>query len=193
MGTVNSGLFTSTTDEWPTPQGFFDTLAAEFGFTVDVCASQGNAKCERYFDRAVDGLAQQWTGVAWMNPPYGRGIDRWVRKAYESARVGATVVCLLPARTDTAYWHDYVMRASELRLIRGRLHFTGAHHQGRLAAGQTVAHNAPFPSAVVVFRPGEHTVRTTAIDRTGQLVTYNEVPPDRPRSFLSIDRSKPCP
>lgn len=133
------GLFTSLSCEWATPQKLFDRLNQEFGFTVDVCATRENAKCARFYHQGDDGLLQDWDGVCWMNPPYGRHIGRWVRKAFESARGGATVVCLLPARTDTAWWHDYVMRG-EIRFLRGRLYFGDGG--GR----------APFPSAIVVFR-----------------------------------------
>src|SRR5437016_2549507 len=97
----------STTSEWATPQAFFDRLHAEFGFTLDVAAQEGNAKCPRYFTPQDDGLAQPWEGVCWMNPPYGKHIDQWVAKAYESAQAGALVVCLVPARTDTRWWHQY--------------------------------------------------------------------------------------
>lgn len=130
----------SATDMWATPQDFFDRLNAEFGFQLDVCAAPENAKCERYFTAEDDGLAQEWRGVCWMNPPYGRSIGDWMRKAFESSREGATVVCLVPARTDTAWWHEYAMRA-EIRYVRGRLKFGDAKI------------SAPFPSAVVVFRP----------------------------------------
>lgn len=130
----------SATDLWATPQEFFDRMHAEFGFEVDVCANADNAKCERYFSAEQNGLAQEWRGVCWMNPPYGRGIGNWLKKAYESSRDGATVVCLVPARTDTAWWHDFAMRG-EIRYVRGRLKFGG--HKN----------SAPFPCAVVVFRP----------------------------------------
>lgn len=133
--------FSSETDEWPTPQEFFDRLNEEFHFTLDVCATPENAKCRRYFTKHENGLLQKWEGVCWMNPPYGRKIGQWVKKAYESALDGATVVCLLPARTDTSWWHDYCMKG-EIRFVRGRLKFGNA------------SENAPFPSAVVVFRPG---------------------------------------
>lgn len=146
MGTVNEGLFTSNTDEWGTPLEFFDMLNAEFRFTLDVCASVDNAKCERFFTASDDGLLQPWTGVCWMNPPYGKHIPDWMAKAYEESQTGAVVVCLIPCRTDTAYWHEYAMKAAEIRLVRGRLSFTGGH--------ELTAHNAPFPCAVVVFRPG---------------------------------------
>ncbi len=135
--------FSSATDLWATPQAFYDALHAEFGFETDVCALPDNAKCPRYFTPAQDGLQQAWTGICWMNPPYGRTIAQWVRKAYESAMGGgATIVCLLPARTDTAWWHDYCAKG-EIRFIRGRLKFGG--HKN----------SAPFPSAVVIFRGGQ--------------------------------------
>jgi site-specific DNA-methyltransferase (adenine-specific) len=143
---INPGVFSSDVDLWETPQELFDELDAEFGFTLDPCASDATAKCTRYFTAIDDGLAQPWDGVVFMNPPYGREIGRWVKKAYDESRRGAVVVCLIPARTDTAYWHDYVMRADEIRFIRGRLHFGGQHER--------TAHNAPFPSAVVVFGVG---------------------------------------
>lgn len=90
--------FSSQTVEWATPQALFDDLHEEFGFETDVCATDDNAKCPRYYAKEDDGLKQQWTGVCWMNPPYGRRIGDWVRKAYESAQAGATVVCLLPGK-----------------------------------------------------------------------------------------------
>jgi phage N-6-adenine-methyltransferase len=133
--------FSSKTDLWATPQALFDDLHREFGFTLDVCALPENAKCPSFYTPEDDGLAQDWRGICWMNPPYGRGIGRWVAKAHASARGGATVVALLPARTDTRWWHDYVAGARDLRFLRGRLRF------GEATSG------APFPSAVVVFAP----------------------------------------
>jgi phage N-6-adenine-methyltransferase len=132
--------FSSATPEWATPQDLFDELDAEFGFELDVCATAGNAKCARYFTQADDGLAQAWRGVCFMNPPYGDGIGQWVRKAHESSLLGATVVCLVPARTDTRWWQD-ICTLGEVRFVRGRLRFGGS------------TTGAPFPSAVVVFRP----------------------------------------
>ena len=131
--------FSSKTDLWATPQDFFDKLNDEFSFETDVCANEGNAKCLNYFSAEQDGLKQAWRGVCWMNPPYGRAIKRWVKKAYESSLSGATVVCLLPSRTDTAWWHDYCMKG-EIRFIRGRLKFGNQKN------------SAPFPSAVIIFR-----------------------------------------
>jgi phage N-6-adenine-methyltransferase len=137
---ITSGMFTSRTDEWETPQYLFDELNEQFGFETDVCALPGNTKCAKYFTPEQDGLSQEWSGVCWMNPPYGRQIKDWVKKAYESAQNNrATVVCLLPARTDTSWWHDYCMKG-EIRYIRGRLKFGKAKN------------SAPFPSAIVVFR-----------------------------------------
>ena len=141
---LTAGLFSSTTDEWETPRAFFAALDAEFHFETDVCATAGNAKCDHFYTAEQDGLAQEWRGTCWCNPPYGRHISRWIRKAHESAQRGATVACLVPARTDTDWWHRYCLRA-EVRFVRGRLKFSGARH------------NAPFPCAVVVFRPARRT------------------------------------
>ncbi|WP_309713392.1 DNA N-6-adenine-methyltransferase, partial [Armatimonas sp.] len=95
---------------WATPQDLFDEINAEFGFTLDVCAEEYNAKCERYFTPKQDGLTQKWEGVCWMNPPYGRGVGEWIQKAKQSAEQdGATVVCLMPARTDTSWWHQHIL------------------------------------------------------------------------------------
>lgn len=132
--------FSSATPEWSTPDDLFAELHREFGFQIDVCATAGNAKCGLYFTQSDDGLAQAWRGVCWMNPPYGAGIGAWMRKAHESALLGATVVCLVPARTDTRWWQD-IATQGEVRFLSGRVRFGGAD------AG------APFPSAVVVFRP----------------------------------------
>ena len=132
--------FSSKTDLHSTPQDFFDKLNAEFGFNLDVCATQDNAKCERFFTKSDDGLSQEWSGIVWMNPPYGREIGKWMKKADDSSRNGATVVCLVPARTDTKWFHEYAMK-HEIRFIKGRLKFGGAEF------------NAPFPNAVIVMRP----------------------------------------
>lgn len=133
--------WSSDRDDWGTPWVFFNELHAEFNFDVDVCAVASNAKCPNYYTPEIDGLAQTWAPqTCWMNPPYGREIIKWVAKAYEESLRGATVVCLLPARTDTRWWHEYCVKG-EIRFIRGRLKFDG--HKNA----------APFPSAVVVFRP----------------------------------------
>jgi phage N-6-adenine-methyltransferase len=143
MSKINQGLMTSNTDEWATPLDLFQELDREFGFTLDVCADDWNHKTEIYFDQEANGLEQDWTGVCWMNPPYGRQIGLWLKKALESSGGGATVVCLVPARTDTAWWHDYAAKG-EIRFIRGRIKFVGR---------EGVKDAAPFPSAIVIFRP----------------------------------------
>jgi phage N-6-adenine-methyltransferase len=132
--------FLNKSDRWATPREFFERLDEEFEFTTDVCAEAENRKCEKYYSPIDDGLAQKWAGVCWCNPPYS-DCASWVRKAFEASLSGVIVVCLIPARTDTRYWHDYVMRADEVRLLKGRLRFVGG------------TASAPFPSAVVIFRP----------------------------------------
>lgn len=126
---------------WATPQKFFDELNAEFGFTLDPCADDYNHKCDRYFTEEQDGLKQDWRGqIVYCNPPYGKQIAAWVRKCYEeSQKPNTVVVMLIPARTDTKYFHDYIYHKAELRFVKGRLHFNEAK-QG-----------APFPSMVVVY------------------------------------------
>ena len=134
-------MFSSKTDLWGTPQDLFDKLDAEFHFDLDVCAMPENAKCEQYYTPEQDGLVQEWTGTCWCNPPYGRQIGKWVKKASEC---GTTVVMLITARTDTKWFHDYIYGKAEVRFLRGRLHF--------VSAGGEVMDAAPFPSMVVVFR-----------------------------------------
>ncbi len=133
--------FSSKSNEWATPWPLFQLLDDEFHFTLDPCSTHANAKCKRHFTIAEDGLCQNWSNeVVFMNPPYGREIGLWMRKAVVSAREGATVVCLVPARTDTAWWHDFAVNG-EIRFLRGRVKFGDSEN------------SAPFPSAVVIFRP----------------------------------------
>lgn len=131
--------FSSKTDEWETPQAIFDALNEEFKLEVDVCANTKNHKLPMWFSPEEDGLSKDWSGSrCWMNPPYGREIGKWIEKA---ARGGAEiVVALLPARTDTRWWHDHIQGKAEVRFIKGRLKFGG--HKN----------SAPFPSAIVIFR-----------------------------------------
>lgn len=132
-------MFSSETDMWSTPQYFFDSLNAIYNFDIDVCATKENAKCKQYYSPLDDGLLQEWKGSCWMNPPYGRHIYDWVKKAYLSYLDGATVVCLLPARTDTKWFHEYC--------TKGRIEFL----QGRLKFGNQ-KNSAPFPSMLVIFK-----------------------------------------
>ena len=137
---MNNGLFTSNTSEWATPQWLFDQLDEEFHFTLDPCSTHENAKCAKHFTQEDDGLSKDWIGErVYCNPPYGRQIGKWVKKASES---GTFVVMLLPARTDTKWFHDYIYGAGgvEIRFLKGRLYFND--QKGR----------APFPSMVVIFR-----------------------------------------
>ncbi len=134
--------FSSASDLWETPQNLFDALDDKWKFQLDVCATPDNAKCAKFFTKEVDGLSQKWDGVCWMNPPYGREIIKWMAKAYESSKAGATVICLVPSRTDTAWWHTYAM-LGDIAFLRGRLKFGG--HKN----------SAPFPSAIVVFIPNQ--------------------------------------
>jgi len=130
--------YSSRTPEWETPRDFFEKLNAEFHFDWDVCATAENTKCANYYTPQTDGLSQDWKGVCWMNPPYGREIGKWMKKAWSSSKEGATVVCLVPARTDTAWWHDFAV-LGQIRFLRGRLKFGGGKN------------SAPFPSALVIF------------------------------------------
>lgn len=136
---MNDVLFSSKSVVWETPQDLFDKLNEEFHFDLDVCALPENAKCERYYTPEDDGLLQPWNGVCWCNPPYGRTIGKWVQKAYETFAGGGTVVMLLPARTDTKWFHEYIYNKAEIRFIKGRLKFGNSKNA------------APFPSMIVVF------------------------------------------
>ena len=131
-----SVMFSSKTDMWETPQDIFDKYNAIYHFETDVCAVPENAKCEHFYTPEIDGLKQEWSGVCWCNPPYGRQIAKWVEKA---ARSNATVVMLMPARTDTKWFHDYCLPYGKIEFLRGRLRFGGC------------TENAPFPSMIVVF------------------------------------------
>ena len=134
-------MFSSKTDDWETPQNLFDQLNNEFHFNIDVCATSKNKKCDVWYGKEIDGLKQDWTKrCCWMNPPYGREIGKWVQKAYKESCKGCTVVCLLPARTDTKWFHDYIYNKAEIRFIKGRLKFGQAKN------------SAPFPSMIVIFR-----------------------------------------
>lgn len=135
-------MFSSKTDLWSTPQDLFDELNNEFHFTLDVCADESNRKCDKYYSKEQDGLSQPWIGTVWCNPPYGRGIGQWVRRALFASVAGNTVVMLLPARTDTKWFHDYIYKRDnvEIRFIKGRLKFGGSKN------------SAPFPSMIVIFK-----------------------------------------
>lgn len=147
---INNGLFTSNDSTWTTPQDFFDKLDKEFRFGLDAAALRSSAKVPNYLgpDHDLlwrrDALTVEWTGAAdgtwiWLNPPYGRAIKDFMRKAHEEVGKGARVVALVPARTDTAWWHNYCIQY-EIRFIRGRLKFGNSKN------------SAPFPSALVIMQ-----------------------------------------
>lgn len=135
--------FSSKTNLWETPQDFYDKLHEEFDFELDPCCTEENNKCMSYFTELHNGLEQDWQRLrTFMNPPYGREIGKWMKKAYDESLKGALVVCLVPSRTDTRWWHDYAMKG-EIRFIKGRLKFGKSKN------------SAPFPSAVVIFKKSE--------------------------------------
>lgn len=138
---IAKALFSNNSDEWSTPQDFFNQLDLEFHFNLDPCATKENHKCERYFSQEENGLSKNWGGcTVFVNPPYSQ-LKHWVKKSWEEThKPNTTVVMLIPARTDTKYFHDYIYHRSEIRFIKGRLKF------GNSKTG------APFPSMVVVFR-----------------------------------------
>jgi phage N-6-adenine-methyltransferase len=130
----NKVHFLSQRLDWQTPDAVFWALDDEFRFNFDPCPPNPQ----------FDGLSIEWGGSNFVNPPYGREIPKWIKKGYEQALLGKRVVFLIPSRTDTAWWHDYCMKADEIRFIRGRLKFKGAKN------------GAPFPSAIVIFRGEKH-------------------------------------
>lgn len=139
---LNSSLFTSKKEDWETPQKFFDELNKKYQFTYDLASSDENCKVDKHFTKEDDSLVQNWddlSGWLWCNPPYGKNIKNWIKKASESK---ANIVMLIPARTDTSYWHDYIFGKAEIIFLRGRLKF-------EINGGSS--NPAPFPSALVVF------------------------------------------
>jgi phage N-6-adenine-methyltransferase len=133
-------MFSSNDMTWETPQWLFNKLDKEFNFTLDVCALPETAKCKNYYTPQIDGLKQDWEdNICWMNPPYGREVGVWIEKAYKESLKGAIIVCLIPSRTDTKYWHDYCMKTNEIGFVKGRLKFGDSKN------------SAPFPSAIVIF------------------------------------------
>ena len=139
---ITKGMLSSNTDLWATPQYFFDSLDKEFHFTLDPCATDTNHKCEKYYTKEQDGLKQDWgKETVFCNPPYGREIGKWVAHAYDNFYFWCnTTVLLLPARTDTKWFHDYIYGKAEIRFLRGRLKFGDAKD------------SAPFPSMVVIYQ-----------------------------------------
>lgn len=147
---MNRSMLTSNSENWTTPDDLFAELDQVFDFTLDPCASRENAKCARFFTKKQDGLAQDWgREKVFMNPPYGRELPRWMKKAYEASLQGALVVCLVPARPDTDWWWNFATKGL-IHFIHGRLKFGGATKSGKLES-------ATFPSALVIFYPADLT------------------------------------
>jgi len=133
--------FSSKSNEWNTPDDLYNILDNEFNFTLDPCTNGENNKCNRFYTEKENGLIQDWSkDIVFMNPPYGREISQWIEKAYNESLKGSKVVCLIPSRTDTKYWHDFIFnKASEVRFVKGRLKFGNSKN------------SAPFPSAIIVY------------------------------------------
>lgn len=146
---IHKSLWSSARGDWGTPPDLFRALDAEFHFTLDAAANDKNAKCAKYFTPETDALTQSWKteGAVWCNPPYGRGIGKWCEKAYQTALDGQTVVMLIHARTDTAWFHDWVYGKAEIRFLRSRLHFTDSDGNP--------TDRAPFPSLIAIYRGKE--------------------------------------
>ena len=137
---MNAVHYSSATDEWSTPTDFYAKLDAEFHFTLDPCSTDDNAKCAKHYTKEQDGLSQDWGAErVFCNPPYGRTMPLWIAKCSEHGARGGIAVMLIPARTDTKAFHEYIYNKAEIRFIRGRLKFGGAKN------------SAPFPSMVVIF------------------------------------------
>lgn len=138
---LNNSLFMSDKDDWETPKKLYEILDNEFHFNLDPCCTKETAKCISFYTTEDDGLSKEWRGNVFMNPPYGRQIINWIKKAKEESDKGSTVVCLVPARTDTKWWHTYCMKSAEIRFLTKRLTFEGANNK------------ATFPAAIVIFKP----------------------------------------
>jgi len=154
-------LFSSERHDWATPQALFDRVDLEFGFVLDAAAAPHNTKCRSYLSVEDDSLSCNWaeiakstsdTGAVWLNPPYGRDIGKWIQKAYEESLKGLTVVVLTFCRSDTLWWHQWAMKAAEVRLIKGRIRFEGA------------SASAPAPSCLLIFDESRRLPRFTAVN-----------------------------
>ena len=151
-GSVRSVHFSSVSNEWQTPDNLFRSLNERFKFTLDPCCTHESAKCEKHYTITDNGLAQDWSkDVVFMNPPYGREISKWIRKAYLESKKGATVVCLIPARTDTSYWHNYIFGKAKIEFLKGRVKFKNntVDYKGHTPG-------APFPSAIIIYNGENH-------------------------------------
>lgn len=154
-GIAQNVHFSSKSNEWSTPQDFFDRLNDEFDFTIDVAATPENAKCRRFYTLTDNALEKSWQGErVWVNPPYGREIGKWIEKA--ATELSEVTVMLIPARTDTKAWHQWIFGKAEVRFVPGRLRFGGGYCKCTVSkCGCYIPQkpkDAPFPVAVVIFR-----------------------------------------
>lgn len=146
-------MFSSISNEWETPDKLYNDLHKEFGFTLDPCATKENHKCDKFYTIDTNGLDKDWTGeIAFVNPPYGRQIGKWVKKCYEENKKGVLCVMLIPSRTDTKWFHSYIYGKAEIRFLKGRLKFVNRLLPSYKEDGNFKLSPAPFPSMVVVFR-----------------------------------------
>jgi phage N-6-adenine-methyltransferase len=146
-------MFSSKSDEWETPQDLFNKLNNEFNFTLDPCATEENHKCNKYYTIKDDGLSKDWSNeIVFVNPPYGRSIGKWVEKSYKESLKGTIVVMLIPSRTDTKWFHDYIYNKAEIRFIKGRLKFVNRLFPTWNKEGNYKLSPAPFPSMIVVYK-----------------------------------------
>lgn len=162
-GRIMSVHFSSKSNEWGTPDDLFNELNALYNFKLDPCATPQNTKCPIYFTKEDDGLVQDWAlvGNAFVNPPYGRNIKKWVKKGLDESLKGIIVVMLIPARTDTSYWHDYIFQYAQIKFLRGRLYFI---NEDRKLNGR-----APFPSAIIIFGNNDNWAKNLKRDEISQV------------------------
>lgn len=177
---MNNVLLSSKQMDWCTPQDFFDRLNEEFDFVLDAAATDKTAKCPLYYTPKTDGLSQNWDrgGAVFCNPPYGREIGKWVQKAYEEAQAGTTIVLLIPARTDTSYFHNYIYHKAGIRFIRGRIRFTDDDGNA--------ADPAPFPSMLVIYNG-----KAEKAWDGNSFVHGGEASPNEPLTLISMDDKLP--
>ena len=171
---------TSNKDDWETPQELFEDLDYYYNFTLDPCATHENAKCEKYYTLKDNGLCQSWKDeTVFMNPPYGRGIKLWIQKAHEEYMFNnATVVCLIPARTDTTYWHEYIFsNGYDIKFLKGRLKFERDGMPGD---------PAPFPSAIVIMSGSGNTDLSYNSSRDLVYMTRKDMFKDNPMTPQEI-------
>jgi len=146
-------MFSSNSDEWETPKELFNKLNMEFHFTLDPCCTEKNKLCKKYYTKKENGLIQDWKGErVFINPPYGRNIGKWVKKCFEESQNGVLCVMLIPARTDTKYFHDYIYNKAEIKFLKGRLKFINRNLSSYRDDGNFKISPAPFPSMIVVWK-----------------------------------------